>query len=70
MYGPINYEDIPNIKYEENMTEYEALLYCTRLIYDTYGCTDPGDRHYTETEDVYFRAAMKNIIDTADTTNA
>ena len=52
------------------MTEYEALLYCTRLIYDTYGCTDPGDRHYTETEDVYFRAAMKNIIDTADTTNA
>lgn len=70
VHGPINYDEIPQIKFEENMTEYEAMLYCTRLIYDTYGCTDPGDRHYTETEDVYFRATMKNIIDTANATNA
>lgn len=70
VHGPIDYDEIPEIKFEENMTEYEAVLYCTRLIYDTYGCTDIGDRHYTEKEDIYPIAVAKDIMDSADTANA
>ena len=69
--GVINTEEILNTDINANLTEYQALVYLTRMIGSTYGCTDiPDELSFTEVSQTYDSAAEKGLIDTTDMANA
>ncbi len=64
-------EEILNTDIHANLKEYQALVYLTRMIGNTYGCTDyPDELNFTEQSQTYSRAVEKGLINTADMTNA
>ena len=64
-------EDILRLDYEEDMKEYDALLFAVRLIGDTYSCVDaPVEYSYSTKEEVYNRAQEKGLIKSANSKNA
>lgn len=69
--GIIKTEEILNTDIYSYLNEYQALVYLTRMIGNTYGCTDyPAELDFTEASQTYNIAAEKGLIDTADMTNA
>lgn len=67
----LTYDDILSIDLEEETTNYQALVYITRMIGNTYGCTDyPEEYYYTEPSQTYQAAYEKGIIDEMQMENA
>lgn len=67
----ITQSDILNMKFDENTTNYEVLIYVTRLIGDTYDCTDyPVELDFTEKTQTYNMALKKGIISKIDIESA
>lgn len=63
--------DILNISLDDNITNYEALIYITRMIGNTYSCTDyPEELDFTEKSQTYNTAFEKGVIDSAGIENA
>lgn len=64
-------DDIKTAEPYKKMTNYEALLYLTRFVGDTYGCTDgPEELYHTDRQKIYDKALEKGITDSADISNA
>ena len=60
-------EEISELDFNSNLTEYQALVYLTRMLGNTYGCTDyPIERDFTEVSQTYNSAVEKGLIDSAD----
>ena len=64
-------EDMLTLEFNENLTNYQALKYVTRLLGNTYGCTDtPEELEFTEKSQTYQAAYDKGIIQTIDMNDA
>ncbi|MBQ3462290.1 MAG: copper amine oxidase N-terminal domain-containing protein, partial [Clostridia bacterium] len=60
-------EELLELDLNSNLTEYKALVYLTRMLGNTYGCTDyPIERDFTEVSQTYNSAVEKGLIDSAD----
>lgn len=60
-------EDIVKLDFDAPLTQYNALVYLTRLTGDTYGCTDyPEELDFTEKSQTYETAFAKGLIDSKD----
>ena len=64
-------DDVLNMDFDADITESQALVYITRLIGDTYGCTDaPTEWFFTDISQTYETAVRKGLVESADMTNA
>lgn len=69
--GALNIDDVLNMDFNADITEAQALVYLTRLLGDTYGCTDaPAEWSFTDISQTYETAARKGLIESSDMTNA
>lgn len=69
--GILKTEELLDLDINSNLTEYQALVYLTRMIGNTYGCTDyPAELDFTEVSQTYDSAAEKGLIDSADMSHA
>lgn len=60
-------DELLELDFNSNLTEYKALVYLTRMLGNTYGCTDyPIERDFTEVSQTYNSAVEKGLIDSAD----
>ena len=60
-------EEITGLKISEDLTNFEALLYITRLIRDSYGCTfSEYDIYYSDRSEIYLAAYRKGLIPDTD----
>lgn len=67
----IAYNDIPKLKLDSDITNFEALLYITRLVGNTYGCTDNTVGNYpADKEEIYETAYKKGLIESVDQSSA
>ncbi len=67
----IAYNDIPKLKLDSDITNFEALLYITRLVGNTYGCTDNMTENYPAAkEEIYETAYKKGLIESVDQSSA
>ena len=67
----ITIDDILHMDFDSNITNFQALLYVTRMVGDTFGCGDnPAELDFSELSQVYNAAYEKGIIDTIDTESA
>lgn len=67
----MTYDDALNMDFNENITNYEALVYITRMIGDTYDCTNsPAELDFTEKVQTYTAAFEKGIIHNMDMESA
>lgn len=67
----LTYDDILNIELDNPITNYKALIYITRMIGDTYGCTDyPIELDFTEKSQTYQTAYEKGLIEQIEIENA
>lgn len=67
----LNTDDATNIKLDNNITNYEALKYVTRMVGNTYGCTDSIEEiSFNEKSQTYDRAYEKGLIDKINIDNA
>ena len=63
--------EIPKLKLDADITQYEALLYITRAVGDTYCCVDgPENLEVIDKDDVYKAAYNKGLISDTDTSDA
>ncbi len=59
----LKYEEILNLDLQSPLTHYEALVYVTRMIGDTFCCVDqPEEVDYTERSQTYDRAFERGLI--------
>ena len=64
-------EEILDIKLDQRLTNYQALVYVTRMIGNTYSCIDkPEELAFTERSQTYQAAYDKGIIDSISMVNA
>ncbi|MCH5210316.1 MAG: S-layer homology domain-containing protein [Oscillospiraceae bacterium] len=66
----LTYNEITTLDLDSDITNYEALLYVTRMVGDTYGCTDSVTDIDTDKENIYEIAYEKGLIQNTDTINA
>lgn len=67
----ITYDDLLEMKFNENITNYGVLKYVTRMLGNTYGCTDsPEELRFIEKIPTYEVALKKGIIDNIDMESA
>ena len=66
----LKYDEIASLNLNANITNYEALLYITRLVGDTYGCMDSATDGSVEKEDIYKTAYDKGLISKTSTRKA
>ncbi len=67
----VTYDDILHMDFDKAITEYEALVYITRMIGDTYSCMDvPEELDFTEKSQTYQAAYEKGIIANTDMAGA
>ena len=69
-YSILTYNEIAGLDLESDITNYKALLYVTRLVGDTYGCTDSVTDGNIEKENVYKIAYGKGLISDTDISGA
>lgn len=69
--GVIKTAELADIDINSNLTEYQAIVYLTRMTGSTYGCTEtPIELISADASDIYEKAASNGLIDTSDMTNA
>jgi len=67
----LNAEELENINFDENATNFEVLTYLVRMIGNTSGCTNyPKELDITEKEEIYNIAYQKGLISKVDTENS
>lgn len=70
-YEILDYNEILNLDLDGDITQYEALLYISRLVGSTYGCTDTViDNADVEIDDIYKFSYESGIISSDDTSSA
>jgi len=67
----VTYDDLLEMKFNENLTYYEALKYFTRMVGDTYSCIDaPAELSFTEKLQTYEAAFKKGLVNNLNMDNA
>lgn len=69
--GIILPQELLEVNFDENLTNYKALVYVTRILGNSYTCGDhPKEFDYTEYEQTYQTAFYKGLISEIDMTHA
>ena len=67
----LTFDDIAELKLEDNLTNLQALTYAIRMTGSTYDCSSQiKEIRLSEPSDIYSTAYERNFIDTEDTANA
>jgi len=67
----LTFDDIAELKLEDNLTNLQALTYAIRMTGSTYDCSSQiKEIRLSEPSDIYSTAYERSFIDTEDTANA